>query len=349
MLLNVGIAKPVAGRTTVYGVYKGMGDLLAALPVILADIQKGNKAILVVFPQLVPLIELLELDQARQHLCVATIPRRVRDISSFVSLLRQQAPSFFWVSPHAPLAARGWKASALMWVLKVLAGRKGALLAGARSERLSRLFDLRIPVDRTLPFAQREREAFSAARNCPDLLNTPRVNFRQDAIKHTSEENRLDVAIFPGASAKNRKWPLAYYEELVRLLPEKLQLGLIVQSDDALALRQLPLDRINVRLVQGNLGDAISAIAQARLVLCMESGPMFFAQTLGVKAIALFGVSDPNSVISGVIPIYEPRWPCQPCYRTQCRYQQNYCLTSVTPERVANKVVETLTNMAPAN
>lgn len=333
------------GGAVAYGVFKGMGDLLAAAPVIASLLRAGEKVILLVFPQTAHFVDLLDLGAERNRLRIIEIASglNVTAMWKFFREARRVSPSLIWLSPHTPAAARSWRIPFSIWLTKKLCWRS-ATLGGADSERLSWLFDCRVPVDRRLPFAQRERVAFAAF--CGRLEEPlPEVSFKKALMAERSGDPEYDLLIFPGAVAENRKWPLIHYAELLRRLPLDWMVGICAIAEDAAALRGAIQERSNVVLLEVPLIEAIRRMTRSRVVFCMDSGPMFFARALGVPVVAMFGASDPVNVISNdrlVRPIYRKRWSCQPCGNSRCIQREPYCISSISPSDVLAEIYETL-------
>jgi heptosyltransferase-2 len=225
----------------------------------------------------------------------------------------------------------------LMWLLKKLYWKR-ARLAGADSERMSRLFDDRIPVDRGLPFIDREWNAFRALRE-ETMGPQPRsISFLPRIADIRKVKPAYDLLIHPGANAENRRWPAGHYGEVVRSLPSEYRIAVVGLPGDIGAMKAaLPADR-GIAFLTGSLEDSLVAIARSRVLLTMDSGNVHFANVLGVPAVALFGKSDPINVVSlngCVSAIYQNKFPCQPCGKTYCTQPEVYCMNSISPETVS--------------
>lgn len=327
----------------VYGAFKGMGDLICAAPVIASELNTGVAVILLVFPQIKGFVELIEFGPNRDRLQVVVLPvhGRLSGITEFLRHMATLAPDLVWYSPHAPRVVSSWKIPLLLWITT----RRywpTATLAGADSERLSWLFDVRVPVDRRLPYGAREWTAYSRLDDARSPRKQPVITFK-DALQRSRQlPPAFDILIHPGAGAENRKWPFQRYAELLKLIPAGYRIAVIGLPQDIAALKAvLPADR-EIRFSSGSLEDAITAIAGARVALTMDSGTMFFANVLGVPTVTLFGPSDPTAVVPSsakAVQVYEVKWPCQPCGSTRCSQKAVYCMNSIEPERVAREVL----------
>jgi heptosyltransferase-2 len=254
------------------------------------------------------------------------------------------SPDIVWYSPHAPRIASSWKIPLLLWLIKKRTW-PDARLAGADSERLSRLFDVRVAVDRSLPYRLREWTAFSMLRGEHPVTSPPPIAFKQPLQQLRRLPPAYDLLIHPGAGSENRKWPLQHYAEMVRHLPGDCRIAVLGLPRDIAAMKQvLPGERA-IEFLTGTLEEAIASIARTRVALTMDSGTMFFASVLGVPAVALFGPSDPANVIEtggSVVPVYELKWPCQPCRSSHCTEKAVYCMNSLEPAQVARTVLRLL-------
>ena len=350
MLPYPGSTDSTGSKTIVYGAFKGMGDLLNASAVIAAQLNRGYKVKLLLFPgmALEEFVELIDFGSHRENLEILHLPVSgdLKAFGRFFRRVSQFQADMVWISPHALRLASSWKIPLLLWLTKSLFWRK-ATLAGAASEHLSRLFDVRVLIDRDLPLFERENMAFSMVNFIEATPDFPRVSFVDRVRKYRDEPPKYDLLIHPGANASNRSWPYRHYGSLVKLMPAKCRIAVLgVHSDIEEMQRVLPPDR-GIDFITGSLEDALIAIALARVALVMESGTAHFAQALNVPAVALFGISDPDTVIGragSVLPIYEQKFSCQPCRRVVCSQPETYCMNAIAPETVAIKLLSLMGN-----
>lgn len=345
--MNAAPALRKAQVTVVYGAFKAMGDLLCAAPAIISELNQGSEVVLLVFPQLSrEFLHLLDFGPNSAALQIIDLPTPpgLRNLRAFFTRTARLSPAFVWMSPHSPSAAASWRIPLLLSVVKRLHW-KGAIMGGADSEPMSRLFDVRLPVDRNLPFAEREWASYSSFRQRPPGP-PPAVAFKGSVASARSEVPRHDVAICPGAGAENRRWPAQSIASVVSLLPRQYRIALVGLPADVAAVRSLiPADR-SIICCSGTLEEALQTIARSRVALTMDSGPMFFARTLGVPAVSLFGASDPATVIghqSSVLPLYRRTCPFQPCGRAHCVRTSVQCMEAHEPAGVAAELVRLLT------
>lgn len=332
----------ISRKVVVYGAFKGMGDLLCATPIIESELNAGVDVILLVFPSLKSFADLVDFGSYRNHLTIVTlpVPFRLRSFRMFLSLMRSLSPDLVWYSPHSPIAVSSWRIPLLLSVTKFRYWPR-AKFVGALSERLSWLFDIRLSVDRTLPYEIREQTAYALLdpRNSNRTYSAARFVQRIQNSRGTS--TTYDLLIHPGASASNRQWPFAHYRNLLRELPMHWRIAVVGLQADVTAIQAELVEDKRVEFIVGSLENAIICIARAKFVLTMDSGPMFFAKALGIPAISLFGPSDPARVVEPsetLSQIFNRQWPCQPCMTESCRYRDVRCMHSIDPALVSSEI-----------
>lgn len=337
-------AQTKSSLTIVYGAFKGMGDLLCAAPTIAWELNQGSRVVLLVFPQLPrEFLELVDFGPNRDSLHITTLPTPARfaNMKRFFTEMSLLDPAFIWISPHCPAPAASWRIPLLLTAVRRLYWPR-AILGGADSEPLSRLFDVRLHVDRSLPFSEREWAGYSRLRNSMDNPPPPAA-LREPIMRRRSQPPMYDLLICPGAGAQNRRWPMDRFSKLLALIPGHYRIAVsALPGDLAQMKRVLPADR-EIYWCSGSLEQAFLAIGSSRVVLTMDSGPMFFSRTLGVPTVSLFGASDPANVIgyeSSVVPLYNRSCPCQPCGSSRCRQKSVICMEAIEPEVLAAKVLE---------
>lgn len=333
-----------------------MGDLLCATPVIVAELNAGSKVRLLLFPSpsLIEFARLIEYGPNRENLTIHILPvgsvaGSARRLIAFFREMRSLSPTRIWISPHAPAPASSWKIPFLLW----LVGRiywPDARLGGADSERMSRLFDIRVRVDRTLPLVDREWTAYRAQRSHPHLNGPPpAVHFISEIAQGLGVSPEYDLLVHPGANAKNRSWPAMHYAEVIDRMPPDCRIAVLGLPEDVEELRRVLPENRNIEYLTGTLKLSISTLTRARVVLTMDSGNAHFAHFLKVPAVTLFGKADPRTIIpkkSSVMPVYQQRFPCQPCDRANCSQPEVYCMNSIEPALVAEKLLSLISRPA---
>lgn len=136
-----------------------------------------------------------------------------------------------------------------------------------------------------------------------------------------------------GARIAVRRWPEAYYRQLIVALRKKFdfQLVLIPDPDGYGAALQDLADHAFPRLSLHELPALLGCAAQ---VLCNDSGPCHVVAALEIPVIVFFGPQRPelfrpfgehhHVVIRDICPF-------RPC-SDYCRFPEPYCLTKLTPD-----------------
>jgi heptosyltransferase-2 len=332
----------------VYGAFKGMGDLLNAAPVITRELDAGKTVKVLLFPgySIDKIVDLLDFGPNRSNLELEYLPvsGRPGDLLRFLSQMSKIHPDWIWISPHCPRPVSSWRIPLLLWISKKLFW-PNSKMAGAESERLSFLFDVRIPVSRDLPLAEREHQTFVSLGTGSSPTERARPSFVERIRRHREEPPAVDLLIHPGANVANRRWPWGHFAALVGLIPARYRIAVLGLPGDIHEARQaLPRDR-DILFFAGSLEEAITTIASTRVLFSMDSGAAHFAASLNVPTVALFGKSDPASIIGhrgSVHPLYERRFPCQPCGKATCSQPEVLCMNSITPEAAAQALLRLL-------
>jgi heptosyltransferase II len=340
-----------------YGAFKGMGDLLCASPVIIAELNAGSKVRLLLFPNpsLVEFVKLIEFGQNRKNLTIHFLPVGaaagwLRRFAAFFRDMRSLSPTRIWISPHAPAPASSWKIPALLWLVRRFYW-PNARLAGVDSERMSRFFDIRIQVDRSLPLIDREWTAYLAQRSDSRLNGPPPpVQFIPAIANGLRISPEYDLLVHPGANARNRSWPAAHYAAVIERMPPGCRIAVLGLPGDVEELRRVLPHNRDIHYLMGTLEQSIATLTRGRVLLTMDSGNAHFAHFLGLPAVTLFGKADPRTIISkdtSVLPVYQQRFPCQPCERVDCSQPEVYCMNSIDPALVAEKLLALIGKRPP--
>ncbi|MDO9541645.1 MAG: glycosyltransferase family 9 protein, partial [Kiritimatiellia bacterium] len=86
-------------------------------------------------------------------------------------------------------------------------------------------------------------------------------------------------------------------------------------------------------------------LREMNLVITNDSGPMHLAAAMGTPVLAMYGPSDP--VRTGPPPglrsrVLRGKLKCQPCFSARCRFRDNSCMLTITPESVINTAIAML-------
>ena len=154
------------------------------------------------------------------------------------------------------------------------------------------------------------------------------------------------VALLPGGRWDNKRWPVSYFVEVVKLMRQTPGIKFVIMgSQDEHSLGQTiaatdPERCLNLAGLT-SLVEMIEWIRLSSLTITNDTGPMHVAAALGRPVIALFGPTNPLSTgpygqLGNVLQ--NTSLPCVPCQKQKCFYHEPLaCLHSITPQAVFQK------------
>jgi heptosyltransferase I len=161
------------------------------------------------------------------------------------------------------------------------------------------------------------------------------------------------LSVCPGARWMNKRWPLEHFTETIRLLARRepdLHFAIVGGAEDLVLGRDLSAvdpGRCVDLTGRTSLPELVEIVRLSAGMLTNDTGPMHIAAALGKPVTALFGPTAPEQTgpfgqMTGVLRNGALR--CAPCLKPVCRHTHELeCLTSLTPGRVADVVVERIT------
>jgi ADP-heptose:LPS heptosyltransferase len=159
----------------------------------------------------------------------------------------------------------------------------------------------------------------------PDLVQQFRACFAHDP--------RPVIALHCGARIPVRRWPEAYYRQLILSLRGKFdfQLVLIPDPDGYGTSLQDLAEQIFPSLT---LPELLALLSCANQLICNDSGPCHLADALGIPVIVFFGPTDPHLFRpfgKQHLVVIRDICPLRPC-ADYCKFPEPYCLTKLTPD-----------------
>lgn len=156
------------------------------------------------------------------------------------------------------------------------------------------------------------------------------------------------LVIHPGANAASRRYPARHFAAAARLLEESARCQLIFTGSeheiDLIAEAASQLTRPAICLAgQLNLGELAALIAGARALLCNNTGPAHIAAAVGTPVVVLYALTNPQHTpwkVSARILSHEV--PCRNCLKSRCPQTHHDCLERISPQKVAEAVLELL-------
>ncbi len=160
------------------------------------------------------------------------------------------------------------------------------------------------------------------------------------------------IAIAPGAAHPTKQWPLGRFVETAKILYQDrgIQPLWVVTEEDAAAINHKwsGAPEVANQLVNHPADRLAAVLAKCDLTLANDSGIAHLSSAVGTPVLAIFGPTHPvlgfrpAGLFDQVIEVDEFCRPCslhgkKPCYR-----EEQYCFTRITPELVADRVLNQL-------
>ncbi|MCU0230159.1 MAG: glycosyltransferase family 9 protein [Acidobacteria bacterium] len=181
-------------------------------------------------------------------------------------------------------------------------------------------------------------------------LDEEAVRFAEAALAPLGDRPR--VAIHPGASIPERRWPPERYAEVAaKLAAQGIGVAVLGGREDVKAATVIAtrLEGQPAVILAGKstLAQAAAIVAQVDVYVSADTGVLHLAYAVGTRTVHLFG--------PGVLSKWGPPGhrfrsiaadaPCSPCtvygYTPPCN-QGNVCMLRIEPERVVREVLEQL-------
>ncbi len=152
------------------------------------------------------------------------------------------------------------------------------------------------------------------------------------------------IAVFPGASQRQKMWPLEYFLKVSSSIFEKYHIPSVYMGAEEMELPQKPyiINRIGMK----PLSYIVNAIKYSQLVLSNDSGPAHIAAAVNTPLFVIFGPTIPEfgfrPVSKAPVFLFERKdLKCRPCSlhgEKKCKYGDLRCLRGIMPEEILNKI-----------
>ncbi len=193
-------------------------------------------------------------------------------------------------------------------------------------------------------------------------LPYPKFTLEQSLITQAQQKYRLafikpTIALCPGAEfGPAKKWPTAYYLELMQYLLNKnyqvLLLGGIKDQDTCSDISKSCNHHAYLFNLAGktSLTDAVYLLAACEKVISNDSGLMHIACALNIPTLVIYGSTSDKftpPLNQRAKSIYLDDLSCRPCFKRECPLGHMDCLNKLTPQKVI-AALETLPPSLPA-
>ena len=157
---------------------------------------------------------------------------------------------------------------------------------------------------------------------------------------------RPTIVVHPGSSAPSRRYPAERFGAAAQRLAVACGAQIVFVGGDgdidacAAAQRTMVLPSVSLagRLSLGELG---ALIADARLLVCNNSGPSHLAAAVGTPVVVLYALTNPQHTPWRVpCRVLSREVPCRDCLKSVCPAGHHACLLGVEPKDVADVALE---------
>jgi ADP-heptose:LPS heptosyltransferase len=200
-----------------------------------------------------------------------------------------------------------------------------------------------VPKPEVLPRYEMNRRLLSEGLD----LEVPSLafpSFKPDIAPETLATDGRQVLLHIGARWAYRKWPLLRWIELGRRLKFAGIQAVVVGSEQEQVEAEKIGQSVGSPVVVADMHRLTGLVKGSALVVCLDSGPMHLAQTLGVPVVALFGPGD--------FELWRPlgprdqtvfhRLPCNPCLQNGCVRPEDRCMVRISEDEVFERIMAVL-------
>ncbi|MBL9079704.1 MAG: glycosyltransferase family 9 protein [Planctomycetes bacterium] len=228
--------------------------------------------------------------------------------------------------------------------------RVGPAAPGSR-EGAARAYDLAVPMPTPVPHRADIGHRLLAAIGLSGTKAAPVVRTVAPPPDLLAEAPAPRVLLHPGTSAfaEFKRWPAGHFAELARRLTARGVTTLVGfgPGEHDLAAPVLAAAPRGVPIDGGALGllGMAGVLAQCRVVVAADTGPLHLAAAVGARCVALFGPKDhlrygprAHGAVQHEVLCHEV--PCRPCRRRTCVTPQ--CVLGIPVDAVEAAVLRQL-------
>lgn len=243
------------------------------------------------------------------------------------------------------------------WIIDAYLRARGAKIARLDREKSKRRALVRHKTDDPVtPIHERYRNVFrQLGLETPD--NFTRLYEGRDMplspIVLDKEPGQRWIAISPFSSHPHKAYPLDLMEQVIEKLTQNENYWIFLMGGgkaEKIALRPIARKYKNVvsmAEVKHKFIDEYALLAKCDLMLTMESANMHLASLVDLQAMTIWGPTSPSCGYLGYNQVIEDDiqldMSCRPCSITgdkACKYGDYRCLKNITPEYIAQHVIE---------
>lgn len=181
-------------------------------------------------------------------------------------------------------------------------------------------------------------------------ISNNKLEKAQKLLKKNKVIEKSYIVFHPGAKWMPKRWPTAYWLELVKKVISHSSYPVILlgSNDDANRIESIS-NKIDsgtlIPFISNDLVLSSSIIKMAKLCVCNDSAAMHIAASVNTPAIAIFGPVSPKRSApkeeEGCSVLYDDIF-CSPCTlyysESKCRRGLNFCMFAIDPSLVHNLI-----------
>lgn len=182
----------------------------------------------------------------------------------------------------------------------------------------------------------------------PELFVSEQERHNSDELLKIKSINSEYIALIPGAAWSQKTWSAQNYHDLILKIKEIKNVDFVILGgrNDRICLDLASYDKSYLNL-QGetNLRESMAIIANAKFCIGADTGFIHAAEALGKDVVLILGPTSRETGAginreSSVLIQNDKVW-CRPCSQNgkrKCYRDQQYCMTTITPEIVLQKM-----------
>ncbi|MEM7147499.1 MAG: lipopolysaccharide heptosyltransferase II [Verrucomicrobiota bacterium] len=181
------------------------------------------------------------------------------------------------------------------------------------------------------------------------LVERPRALSEEEAGRIPVSGERVRVAICAGAKyGPAKQWPLERFAKAAKEVGSRLKVDWVLlggrgEEEEGARLAEMIGEDCENLVGKTTMGELMDELGRCRLLLTNDTGTMHLADFLGVRAVAIFGSTDPvlTRPLGEEHRVVRRHVECSPCFLRKCPLDFR-CMETVSVEDVAQEVLEEL-------
>lgn len=223
---------------------------------------------------------------------------------------------------------------------------KAPIKIGFATNKRAKLFNY------TIPYSHDDYEIFSFLRLLEPIMG--KINWDvtkaffplPSKFRFKLDNKKSWIAIFPGASISERKWPKERFREIALWLHKNGIKIVIVGGKQDIKTADYIIDGISGHLNMAgktSLKETAQILSQVKLLLTTDSGIMHLSIAVGTPVVALFGpgIEKKWAPRDGKSIVINKHLPCSPCtkfgYTPPCPYNAR-CMREINVDEVKGAI-----------